>query len=618
MCVSQLQAVGAQEAANVLQNLLEIPAKGHYRRFIRPVLTMLAKETDKIPSKLFITSVEADEWNESNIIMGGFGVVHSGLYKGQPVALKWVRVTSRGDKRAKIQLEKSLYREALTWLNLRHQYILPCLGISRETKPSNCIVSPWMAGGDLRTFITGDCDLTVIKMLISSWLRQIAIGVLYLHMENIAHGDLRCVNVLLDPKNSTICVADFGLAVFADNISQANDSERGGNPNWLAPELNPSLGGLNSSTRPTYQGDIYSYGCVIIELFTQANPSLLISIAVYNEKPLDKEEICGRTSIPIPDGFWSLAKACWFKEPSQRHPMLLLVQTLDQIGTQNLQDFSIGSEHAATIYLEDTAAPSDEAIFNIRVYLGKLPTQVGSLQVDELKLYWHVTQEMHRYIFLKAYALAEDINLIIAAFRTLLELTPGLLETEFWLKTLHREIIWHRKLVQRERDRCVAVTNDFERLFDKIPLISRKWTEIWLGPTKRNYPSPRNHEDSLVKIRLRKIILTVQALVRFRQRKPAKPSTPTVSGPVIIDLETTPPEGSFGHFDRKWRAAASFWKEVSDVLEHVLASLDDALAFSADLDLSPDGGFVDDLQPILGTYAPLLVVLKRYCDRVRH
>ena len=56
--------------------------------------------------------------------------------------------------------------------------------------------------------------------------------------------------------------------MFAHETSQRLGSLRGGagNEQWLAPELLvPSLFGTEPS-RPTFASDLYSYGCVVVEV----------------------------------------------------------------------------------------------------------------------------------------------------------------------------------------------------------------------------------------------------------------------------------------------------------------------------------------------------------------
>ena len=60
------------------------------------------------------------------------------------------------------------------------------------------------------------------------------------------------------------CLIDFGLAIFSVKASFGVTSLRSGNPNWLAPELKSD--DEFGSPRPTTQSDIYSFGCIFLEV----------------------------------------------------------------------------------------------------------------------------------------------------------------------------------------------------------------------------------------------------------------------------------------------------------------------------------------------------------------
>lgn len=62
-------------------------------------------------------------------------------------------------------------------------------------------------------------------------------------------------------------LADFGLAVFAESMSNANSSKRDGNIRWMAPELINAEQFGGTSCRPTYESDIYSFAIVCVEVY---------------------------------------------------------------------------------------------------------------------------------------------------------------------------------------------------------------------------------------------------------------------------------------------------------------------------------------------------------------
>lgn len=111
---------------------------------------------------------------------------------------------------------------------------------------------------------------------------EIAMGLQYLHSQNIIHGDLRGVrrsicnmyssdltpsnlkaNILLDDQGH-VRLADFGLTVFADG--PLAPTTRGGSTRWMAPELlDPNSCGLELFQR-TFASDIYAFACVCLEV----------------------------------------------------------------------------------------------------------------------------------------------------------------------------------------------------------------------------------------------------------------------------------------------------------------------------------------------------------------
>ncbi|KAJ7226765.1 kinase-like domain-containing protein [Mycena pura] len=161
---------------------------------------------------------------------------------------------------------QDFFREALLWKNLDHEYVLPFLGVDSETFPGFlCMVSPWMAKGPIVSKRTGGPDINTIPRLVY----EIAKGLQYLHSQDIVHGDLRAANILIDNDNH-VRLADFGLARFSHTENASTN--RGGSARWMAPELlHPPSCGLDVFER-TPASDIYSFGCVMLELYTEQPP----------------------------------------------------------------------------------------------------------------------------------------------------------------------------------------------------------------------------------------------------------------------------------------------------------------------------------------------------------
>ncbi|THH29237.1 hypothetical protein EUX98_g4952 [Antrodiella citrinella] len=150
---------------------------------------------------------------------GAFADIYRGEYEGKLVAVKRLRIFQITDDSTKDALVNSLYHESLLWRHLSHPHILPFLGIADGLfNESLCMVMPWAEHGNIRDTIRnckGGRGVDYLFVWVSKWLEEIASGLVYLHGEevNIAHGDLRGVNILID-SDWKVRLADFGLAVF--------------------------------------------------------------------------------------------------------------------------------------------------------------------------------------------------------------------------------------------------------------------------------------------------------------------------------------------------------------------------------------------------------------------
>lgn len=105
-----------------------------------------------------------------------------------------------------------------------------------------------------------------INLICLHKLHQTALALRYLHTESIFHGNLRGNNVLID-NDDCVRVADATLSTFKAIMVHASGLIYDpGAIRWLAPELiDPDQFNLDS-TRPTARSDIYSLGCLCLEV----------------------------------------------------------------------------------------------------------------------------------------------------------------------------------------------------------------------------------------------------------------------------------------------------------------------------------------------------------------
>ncbi|KAJ7191425.1 kinase-like domain-containing protein [Mycena pura] len=281
-----------------------------------------------------ISSLEVDYVTE--IGTGGFGKVYLGTWNHTEVAIKVVR-TTRG-----ITPDVSILRKEINiWLTLRHPNILQFLGANTlDNHPF--IVMPYVPE-NARQFLERRTDFDPIYIL-----RDVSLGLEYLHSRKVCHGDLKGVNILVEASARAL-LCDFGLArskADATTRSGAKDqvSIMSGSRNWMAPEL--LMGSL-----PRTPSDMYAFGMTIYELYLNENPfatlaysdyiELVVRSGVRPQRP-DAHE-CPRFDSSL----WDLAQRCWAADPKAR-PSAAHVQ--DRISR------SIAAVNPVTEPVADTAA----------------------------------------------------------------------------------------------------------------------------------------------------------------------------------------------------------------------------------------------------------------------
>ncbi|KAK7029781.1 kinase-like domain-containing protein [Favolaschia claudopus] len=245
----------------------------------RTIVRKLSESSDSLPSSLFILGgVPARE--DYPTFGGGFGDIYRAVVDEKPVALKRMRHFLRGSDLHRIHLK--FCREALIWKELHHPYILPRLGIDRDSFPNSlCMVSPWMEQGTVISYLKENGHDAVDTLLL-----EIARGLEYLHSCNIIHGDLKGANILIQG-NGAACLADFGLSNFSD-VTTSPSTNRGGSVYWMAPELlDPDQ--FESHFVRTTATDVYAFGCVCFEVsFVPARLPLPTCTAVYGAATIRK------------------------------------------------------------------------------------------------------------------------------------------------------------------------------------------------------------------------------------------------------------------------------------------------------------------------------------------
>ncbi|OTA98929.1 hypothetical protein M426DRAFT_68820 [Hypoxylon sp. CI-4A] len=230
---------------------------------------------EELQSFLAGESWDDNKWMKGALIgQGSFGSVYLALHAvtGELLAVKQVEAPSPGansptDARKKSMIE-ALKREIGLLRDLRHANIVQYLGCGSSAEHLNIFLE-YVPGGSVQTMLNSYGALP--EPLVRSFVRQILNGLSYLHNRDIIHRDIKGANILVDNKG-TIKISDFGISkkLEASNIlSGANNNKHRpslqGSVFWMAPEV-------VKQTSYTRKADIWSLGCLVVEMMTGTHP----------------------------------------------------------------------------------------------------------------------------------------------------------------------------------------------------------------------------------------------------------------------------------------------------------------------------------------------------------
>ncbi|KIJ41011.1 hypothetical protein M422DRAFT_68349 [Sphaerobolus stellatus SS14] len=231
--------------------------------------------------------------------------------------------------------------EIAIWASLKHPNVLELFGASSATgDPPWFFVSPYMKNGTAVSFLKartaerGRGRKAYPGPL--QMMREIAVGMSYLHRKGVLHGDLKAANVLIDDDFHCV-ISDFGQSQLRSEVYRLSQKPRprmcflssfvdltdmvvvvvvvvDGTLRWQSPEI------MSGESTLTPQADVYAFAIVCVEILTNGelpwpmldDQNVQVLVLRHNKRP--KIPLRPETSLALV----SLIEQCWSTSPLNR------------------------------------------------------------------------------------------------------------------------------------------------------------------------------------------------------------------------------------------------------------------------------------------------------------
>ncbi|KAF0479088.1 glycosyltransferase family 2 protein [Gigaspora margarita] len=265
-----------------------------------------------------IRSFEYSQFNNIKLIGdGGFAIVYSALFQEKKYALKRLKDSSLDEKRF-----KPLRRELELLYITDHSNIVKFYGISEAPGGYFTLVFQLATGGNLREYLQNKRIDGLYKI---SWVeligiaKDITLGLMHLHDNDIIHRDLHAKNILMN--NGRALITDFGISKQIKDTTTSS-SNTGGVAAYIEPQY------YLSNKKPDKKSDIYSLGVLFWELtsgvrpfYDLPDPQIILLIGI------NKRE---KSVVNTPSNYVNLYRKCWSSDSNRRPTLNYILMEIDR------------------------------------------------------------------------------------------------------------------------------------------------------------------------------------------------------------------------------------------------------------------------------------------------
>ncbi|XP_051126050.1 probable LRR receptor-like serine/threonine-protein kinase At3g47570 isoform X2 [Andrographis paniculata] len=317
----------------------------YYRKKEYPIVSDIFATKKPIRVSYYELLQATNEFSEDNLLgSGSFGSVYKGVLKdGTVLAIKVFKTQMEHES-------KSFDAECEALRNLRHRNLIKVVG-SCSNKDFKALLLEYMPNGSLEKWLYSNYNLDVIQRL--NILIDVACAVEYLHhgySTPVVHCDLKPSNILMD-ENMVAHVSDFGITKFLGEEGSVTHTRTLATLGYMAPEYG-SEGRISTSC------DVYSYGIIMLEMFTRKSPCdemfsggmnlrswVKVShpdvlIQVTDPSLISIEEMNASTVLPCISSVLELAMRCSEDAPSERMNMTDTLAELKKIKLNFMQHYA--------------------------------------------------------------------------------------------------------------------------------------------------------------------------------------------------------------------------------------------------------------------------------------